>query len=587
LGGKSGVAKKVSVDTISVPGTAEILPEEKKEVVSQRSEQDFQPVDPLSGNLTQENIVKESFWTKDLFERKEKVIKPPKPAKEKPVKAEKVKKEKFQLKTHHKIAAWIVVMLVVTFLTLLVAGGAFAHEEIYKNKVFPGVVVWGQNVGGKSMQEVTQIVTDKVKSYKVNLVGPDQNYNAGADDLGLVFDPETISLSAYSKGRTSSFWDNYLTRARLLIAGINWSPLQKAVRSSDLEIRPKYTVNDEALNQFIDKISSNIKINPQDSKVTVEGQNVRVVPAVFGRNVEKTKLKTTLLANIQNFNSNEVRIETTEVKPNVIDKAAEEVRVQSENVISRPVILTYQGTEYRPDKATVASWISFTKAENATNYTLAVDTSKMSNYFNFLGSKINIYSIPQKITVENGVKQTVTQDGKDGLLVDSAVLGRKIAELLPNQPEVRLAIPTYVSKFKTEYTNVVVADWEKYIDINISTQTMTAYTKGGNVVGSWKVTTGNRYHPTPVGTWLVVGKSAVTRMTGGTPGVDYYDLPNVHWVSWFKGGGYSIHEAYWRSSFGGQDYVWNGSHGCVNSPIEVAHFIYDWAPVGTPVIVHY
>jgi lipoprotein-anchoring transpeptidase ErfK/SrfK len=76
-------------------------------------------------------------------------------------------------------------------------------------------------------------------------------------------------------------------------------------------------------------------------------------------------------------------------------------------------------------------------------------------------------------------------------------------------------------------------------------------------------------------------------MSGGTPGVDYYNLPGVHWVTWFKGGGYSIHEAYWRSSFGGQDYLWNGSHGCVNSPYAVAQFIFDWAPVGTPVIVHY
>jgi hypothetical protein len=35
--------------------------------------------------------------------------------------------------------------------------------------------------------EVQQLVTEKIKSYKISLAGPDQNYAATANDLGLVF----------------------------------------------------------------------------------------------------------------------------------------------------------------------------------------------------------------------------------------------------------------------------------------------------------------------------------------------------------------------------------------------------------------
>jgi lipoprotein-anchoring transpeptidase ErfK/SrfK len=496
-------------------------------------------------------------------------------------------KEKRFSKKHKRIFAGIVFSLILLFLASVVAAGAFAQQELYKNKVFPGVVVWGVPVGGKTVEQVEDVVVEKIKNYRINLDGPDQDYSATADDLGIIFNPESIALSAYSKGRSSSFWNNYLQRARLLVLKIKWEPLQKIARKGDLDLPISFSLDEEKFNKYLEDGAANINIKPQDSQVTIEGSNINIVPAVYGREVNKDELKNQVLGDLSALKAKKIMIKTAEIKPNVVDKAAEEVRIQSQNVISRPVILNYNGQEYRPNKETVASWISYTKTEGAASYNLVIDINKMGNYITYLESKINVYPVNKKVRVENGVKETVTQEGKDGTLVDKALLGRQIAQLLPVVSEVKLTIPTYVAKFKTETEQVIVADWEKYIDINISTQTMTAYLKGGQVVGSWAVTTGNRYHPTPVGTWLVIGKSAVTRMTGGTPGVDYYDLPNVHWVTWFKGGGYSIHEAYWRSSFGGQDYTWNGSHGCVNSPYDVANFIYNWAPVGTPVIVHY
>lgn len=484
---------------------------------------------------------------------------------------------------------WFFVVIFSVLFVLLagIAAGAYAHNTIYKNKVFPGVVVWGEDVGGKSFDEISVILNEKVKSNVIKLVGPDQEYEATVSDLGIVIDTETMALSAYSKGRRNSNIDNYLTRAKLLVSSIGWSPLGKIVRGQDLEIEPSYTLDENILNAYLAKISTNINIAPKDSQVTVANGTVNVVPAVFGREVQQGELKNQIIENVKNFRPTEIKIQTKELKPTIVDKAAEDVKVQTESVISRPITLTFEGQTYKPNKETVASWISYTKKEGADNYTMIVDPAKMKNYFSFLGTKVNIYAVDKRVRVENGVKETVIEEGKNGRLVDQNLLGKKIAEQLPFQPSVNLVIPTYVATFKTKYEHVLVADWDKYIDINISTQTMTAYLKGGEVVGSWKVTTGKSSTPTPVGTWLVHGKSAVTKMEGGTRGVDYYYLPNVHWVTWFKGGGYSIHEAYWRSTFGGMDYTWSGSHGCVNAPYSVAQFIYDWAPIGTPVIVHY
>ncbi|HBG81999.1 TPA: hypothetical protein DDW69_04150 [candidate division CPR2 bacterium] len=499
----------------------------------------------------------------------------------------KVKKPS-RIKPHHKkIAAWMVILIVVFSLLIIVAGAIYAHQSIYENKVYPGVVVWGEPVGGKTVNEVQQLITDKVKNYKVTLASPDQTYEPTADELGLVFNIETMALSAYSKGRTGSFTNNIVTRTRLLGMNIEWNPAKNFFRAKELEISPSFTFYETKLDNYIAKISENLTIKEKDSEVKVNGGSIEIVPAVYGRQVETEDLSKDLKGAVKRLQSKMIEIKTISVKPKIVDTAADKVVSEAQEITNRPVALTYLAETYKPDKETITSWVVFVKEESSENYKLVVDPAKMKNYFSFLSSKIYAAPVHKKVKVENGGAQTVTQEGKDGIALDEGLLGRQIADALPKSEAINIAIPTYAIKYKTEYENVLVADWAKYIEINISTQTMTAYEQGGKIVGQWKVTTGASYTPTPVGTWLIHGKTAVTRMTGGTPGIDYYDLPNVHWVSWFKGGGYSIHEAYWRTSFGGMDYTWNGSHGCVNSPIDVAKFIYDWAPVGTPVVVHY
>ena len=52
-------------------------------------------------------------------------------------------------------------------------------------------------------------------------------------------------------------------------------------------------------------------------------------------------------------------------------------------------------------------------------------------------------------------------------------------------------------------------------------------------------------------------------------------------------GGIGIHDATWRSKFGGDIYLRDGSHGCVNTPIEIVEQMYEVMEVGTPCILYY
>ena len=51
-------------------------------------------------------------------------------------------------------------------------------------------------------------------------------------------------------------------------------------------------------------------------------------------------------------------------------------------------------------------------------------------------------------------------------------------------------------------------------------------------------------------------------------------------------GGIGMHDATWRSSFGGTIYKTGGSHGCINLPHSVAKKIYENIQAGMPVICY-
>jgi lipoprotein-anchoring transpeptidase ErfK/SrfK len=119
-----------------------------------------------------------------------------------------------------------------------------------------------------------------------------------------------------------------------------------------------------------------------------------------------------------------------------------------------------------------------------------------------------------------------------------------------------------------------------YIDVNIAQQTVT-YFVNGEAKLSTPCVTGNTSagNGTPTGTYAITGEVPGKFLKGPTWNV---------WVDrWMPfNGNIGLHDAKWRSNFGGEIYQTSGSHGCVNLPHDAAVALYDMISVGTPVIVH-
>jgi LysM repeat protein len=119
------------------------------------------------------------------------------------------------------------------------------------------------------------------------------------------------------------------------------------------------------------------------------------------------------------------------------------------------------------------------------------------------------------------------------------------------------------------------ATGERWIDVNLTTQTLTAY-EGDTPVFSAMVSTGLPATPTPMGQFRIWVRFRYDDMEG--PG---YCLPDVPYVMYFYRG-YGLHGTYWHENFGTPM-----SHGCVNLSTSDAEWLYNWASVGTKVVTHY
>jgi lipoprotein-anchoring transpeptidase ErfK/SrfK len=131
----------------------------------------------------------------------------------------------------------------------------------------------------------------------------------------------------------------------------------------------------------------------------------------------------------------------------------------------------------------------------------------------------------------------------------------------------------------TKPPQVTVPSGTRWIDINLSTQRLTAF-EGNTPVYGASVSTGIRAYPTVVGQFKIYTRYASQTMDGRRLGFDYY-LPGVPYVMYFYGN-YAIHGTYWHSNFGTPM-----SHGCVNMSTPDAQWLYNWSSIGTPVNVHY
>lgn len=124
---------------------------------------------------------------------------------------------------------------------------------------------------------------------------------------------------------------------------------------------------------------------------------------------------------------------------------------------------------------------------------------------------------------------------------------------------------------------------DTYIEIDLTNQHLYYYVDGklvldNDIVSGWLYNPNN--YKTPGGLFAMDNKAYKVDLVG-----ENYRTPVNYWMGF--NGGIGIHDATWRSKFGGDIYKYDGSHGCINLPLSFAAQVYEIAEPGMPVLCYW
>ena len=235
--------------------------------------------------------------------------------------------------------------------------------------------------------------------------------------------------------------------------------------------------------------------------------------------------------------------------------------------------ITYEieGSEQVLDGQTILSWLTIND-----DLSVTVDPDMAASYAQQLASKYNTYAATRSFVTTNG--DTIKIGGGDyGWIIDKKGEAARIIEDIEKGESVTRE-PEYEQRAFVEGADDI---GNTYIEIDYTNQHLWYYKDGSLLVDSDLVSGNlNNGNGSPDGVFKIISRQSPATLVGEDYESDVtYFMPFAYNVG--------LHDASWRSNFGGSIYKNSGSHGCINLPYDAADTIYKNVELGTPVVAYY
>ena len=470
--------------------------------------------------------------------------------------------EKAALKAEHrkngKKAAWIAACT--AGILLVAAGGVYVGmSQKYKTRFFPNTQINGVDASGKTAAEVQELIAEGVNGYTLTI---DERNNQTETIAGT-----DIKLHAEFDGSLEK-----------MVATQNPFAWLWHMKQEEYTIGTMVAYDDAALESQIRNLSCldpEKAVEPVNAKISeyVSGQGYSIEPEQEGTAVEAEKLTQAVTGAIENLQDH-LSLEEADVykKPTVLkDDASLAEQLDKMNKYAK-MSVTYQfgdSTETLNGDQ-IHAWL-IANADGS----VSVDSSKVSEYVSEMAKAHNTSNKAKTLKTSYGSTIQVS-GGTYGWKINQAAETEALAAIIASG-ESTTREPEYSQKAASHGAN----DYgDTYVEINLTGQHLFFYKEGKLVVESDFVS-GNlaKGWGTPAGSYPLAYKQKNAVLKG-----ENYRTPVNYWMPFNNGIG--MHDAKWRSSFGGTIYKTGGSHGCINLPPSVAKTIFDNISAGTPVICY-
>lgn len=417
--------------------------------------------------------------------------------------------------------------------------------------IAPGTTVAGIPVGWLTPGAAADVISAHVAETEVTLTGAGDDVVLTGSELGAAVDASALADKAFAE---HPMWNVGAWMGEPVAGEITLDP-----STADAALR------DAVPTSFEDPVDAGVVFDAATGSYVI-------TPSATGTGVDVAALSEAFTDTIADGGKSfEFPGGPAEAAPAVTDEDATTLATSINTMLG--TIGFYLGEERTVpvDAATASTW--FTVVDDDGTLRIEADQAAIQATVDALPAAVDRAPVNATQIVDSSGKVLRTEsEGVNGrALSDTSNLASDVADKLEAGEGV---FP--ISVTETPFTAVTLL---RKIDVNLSSQTATLY-ENGAVVRSWKISSGKAATPTDVGNFKVYAHVRSQTMKSREPDGSITETPNVPWVTYFNGDE-GFHGTYWHSNFGNRM-----SHGCVNMPIDVAKFVYEWSPVGMEVSVH-
>lgn len=442
-------------------------------------------------------------------------------------------------------------------LIIYLAGSLFFRNHFYIRSKVNGV-----GASFRTAQSTYDKIINSADKYTISFIDADGNVinEVSSSELGVGVN--------YDESEVQSLLDSQ--------TGFNWvlrlfAPAEYYTATGNSYDSAKVT----AVASCLDFSNQSSTTESQDANIQFDGEKFVIVDEVYGDKITEEGVEEAIIYAVENLQT-EINLAdgTCYEKPCVL---ASDANIQK----AVDVLNKYMDTDIHYDLGegytedipadTKATWFTWDDSFN-----VSFDRDAIGEYVNSMGDKYNTYGKKKEFTTTSGETIEVPAGSFGWRIAYDGEIDAIIADLEGGEDVTRDFTYLYygTSHGEHDYGN-------SYVEVNLTEQHVYVY-KDGEMVFDTDCVSGkiSANHGTHTGVYPIAYKQTDATLKG-----DNYESHVNYWMPFNMGEG--LHDATWRSSFGGTIYKTGGSHGCVNLPLSAAEQIYNIVEAGWPVIVFY
>ena len=458
-------------------------------------------------------------------------------------------------------------------LAVVVAGCAYAGMTYYySDRFFEGTWINGIDCSGKTAYEVETALADKVQDYSIQVSSRNQEPQ--------MITGEQINYQYLSTGETLQLLKNQKP--------YEW--IKGFYEQKSYTVAENVAYDKTLLQQQVTALNCAKTENqtaPENAYVAFKDNQFQIVPETEGTqlNVKQAyRILDQAVADTQasiDFGTAPDAYVSAEVTQN--DPELQSALEACNNYTKASITYTFGDQTATLDGNTIKDWLQFDEKgqllmdDNTFHQHIADYVAQLAATYNTVGTEREFHTTSGRtVYVYSSVY---------GWAIDQAAEAAQLAQEIQSGTQTTRE-PIYEQTANSHGLNDL---GNTYIEVDLSNQHMYYYQSGSLIFDSEFVSGNMSYsdRQTHAGIFTLYSKTSPSVLRGDKKpdGTYEYEEPVDYWMPF--DGGIGFHDAPWRDAFGGDIYLTNGSHGCINLPPENAAVLYSIIDYNVPIVCFY